>query len=99
MAMTQNEASLQEPAVLVKLLEACQPPLESVERARFRATAEAFDELDRLERDRYVIQDGGTRGSASVSGRLRWPSIPKHAIAKLTVLLAKAIMTGHLCLS
>jgi hypothetical protein len=57
--MTQNEASPQKQAILVKLLEACQQPLESVDRARFRVTSEAFDELDRLERDRYVIQDGG----------------------------------------
>jgi hypothetical protein len=59
MATMQSEASPQEQAILVKLLEACQPPLESVDRARFRATSEAFDELDRLEHDRYVIQDGG----------------------------------------
>lgn len=57
--MMQNEASLREQTILVNLLEACQLPQESVDRARFRATSEAFDELDRLERDRYVIQDGG----------------------------------------
>lgn len=49
----------QEQALLDQLLESCALPGESADRARFRAQSECFDVLDRLERDRYIVQDGG----------------------------------------
>jgi Domain of unknown function (DUF4145) len=49
----------QEQALLDHLLESCALPGESADRARFRAQSECFDVLDRLEHDRYIVQDGG----------------------------------------